>query len=51
MNQVHVIIGKSRTNHNSLESAFNSIRARVLLARLLDLVEDEVILMLKRIFQ
>lgn len=50
MNQVHIVIGKHRTSHSSFHSAVSSFRSHFLAGRILHLIDEEIVQMLKRIF-
>ncbi len=50
MTQVHVIIGKHRTDHCSMQSAIDSIRRRVILRRIDLLIEAELVAFLRILF-
>jgi len=50
MNTVHVVIGKRRHTFGSMSEAIRAIKARVIAARALGLIEDEILEMLKQVF-
>jgi len=47
---VHVVLAGRRRSYSSMEAAFGSVRFRVLAERVLRLVDDEVVEMIKAVF-
>jgi len=50
MNQVHVQVGKHRSDHASMKDAINSIRLRVLFRRIDSLIDSEMVALLRILF-
>lgn len=50
LNQVHLVVGRVRTDHSSVASALHSVRLRLLCARILSSVDAEMLLLLREIF-
>lgn len=50
MNQVHVIIGKRRSSHGSMQAAFSHVRSIVIYRRIDNAVEEFVMEFLRTLF-
>lgn len=50
LSQVHVILAGRRRSYSSMETAFASVRFRVVTERVLRLVDDEIVEMIKAVF-
>ena len=50
LSQVHVVLAGRRQSYSSMEMAFGSVRLRVIRERVLRLVDDEIVEMIKAVF-
>lgn len=50
LSQVHVVLAGRRRSYSSMATAFGSVRFRVVAERVLHLVDEEIVEMIKAVF-